>query len=113
MQILEHEHQRLNPCARDRPAGQCRELPSPQLLRRYSQPAFLGYRNVEERREQEDILRRIELDQREGVLQVCKPPLRRYFSAAETLAAPFSDRVEGCVLQELQPTPLRPGMRHL
>ena len=34
MQILEHQHHRLNPRARDRPAGQRRELPSPQLLRR-------------------------------------------------------------------------------
>src|SRR5215470_11498276 len=113
MQILEHKYQRLNPCARDRPAGQCRELPSPQLLRRYSQPGFLGYGNVEERREQGDIFRRIELDQRERVLQVCKPPLRRYVGAAETLATPFCHGVQRCVLQELQTTPLCPGMRRL
>src|SRR5215472_16924180 len=113
MQILEHEHQRLNPCTRDHPAGQRRELPSPQLLRRHSQPALLGYGNVEERREQGDIFRRIELDQRESVLQVCKSPLRRYVSAAKALAAPFSDRVQRCVLQELQATPLCPGVRRL
>jgi hypothetical protein len=37
--------------------------------------ALLGEGHVKERREQGDILRRIELDQRESVLQVCKPPL--------------------------------------
>src|SRR5262249_37906910 len=30
-----------------------------------------------------------------------------------TLAPPFSDRVERCVLQELQATPLCPGVGHL
>src|SRR5262249_8272800 len=64
-------------------------------------------------REQGDIFCRIELDQRERVLQVCKPLLRRYVSAAKALAPPFSDRVQRCVLQELQATPLCPGVRRL
>ena len=41
MQVLERQHHRLNPCTRDHPAGQRRELSSPQFLRRQSRRAFL------------------------------------------------------------------------
>ena len=113
VQILERQHHRLSPCARHHPAGQRRQLPAPQFLRRQGRHAFLGHRNVEKRREQRSILCRIELDQRERVLQVCEPPLGRHVGAAETLPAPFGDRMQRRVLQKLRTAPFDPGVRRI
>jgi hypothetical protein len=82
-------------------------------LRRDSQHALLGYGNVEKRREQVRILYGIELDQRESVLQVCKPLLRRYVTAAEALAAPLGDRMERRICRSWEQLPLHPGVRCL
>jgi hypothetical protein len=73
----------------------------------------LGQRNVEERRQQRSVLRRIELDLRERAFKVGKPLLRRHVGAAETLTAPFGDRMQRRVLQELRAAPLHPGVRRV
>ena len=39
MQILERQHHRLNLCAGDHPVAQCRQLATPQFLRRQSRHA--------------------------------------------------------------------------
>ena len=113
MQILERQHDRLNLRARHHPVGQRRQLPAPQFLGRQSRRAFRRQRNVEERREQGDILRRVELDLRQRTLQVGEPPLGGYVGAAEALAAPFGDRMQRRVLQKLRAAPFDPGVRRL
>ena len=75
VQILERQHHRLDLGARHHPVGQRRQLPAPQFLGRQARRAFLRQRNVEERREQGSILRRIELDLRERTFQFREPPL--------------------------------------
>src|SRR5262249_55289513 len=75
--------------------------------------AFLRQGNIEERCKQRGILRRIELDLRERAFQVGKPALRRNVGAAETLATPFGDRMQGGVLQKLRAAPFHPGMRRV
>ena len=113
MQVFQRQHHRLSPRAGHHPIGQRRQLPAPQFLWRQSRHAFLRQRNVEQRREQRDILGRVELDQRQRVLQVREPLLRRHVGAAEALAAPFGDRVQRRVLQKLRTTPFDPGMRRV
>ena len=95
------------------PVGQRRQLPAPQFLGRQSRRALLRQRNVEERREQGSVLRRVELDLRQRAFQLGKPPLRRHVGAAETLAAPFGDRMQRRVLQKLRAAPLDPGVRRV
>jgi hypothetical protein len=51
----------------------------------------------------------VELDQRESVLQICKPPLRRHVGVTETLAAPLGARV----LQKLRAAPFHPRVRYI
>ena len=111
MQILERQHHRLNLRARHHPVGQRRQLPAPQFLRRQSRRAFLGQRNVEERRQQGSVLRRIELDLSERTFQLGEPPLGGHVGAAETQAAPFGDRMQRRVLQKLRAAPFDPGVR--
>jgi hypothetical protein len=48
----------------------------------------------------------------ESVLQVCKPPLRRYIGAAKTLAPPLGDGMQWRVLQQLGAAPLDPRVRY-
>ena len=75
--------------------------------------AVLRQRNVQERREQGGILRRVELDQRQRILQVRETLLGGYVGAAETLAAPIGDRMQRRVLQKLRTTPFDPGVRRV
>ena len=89
MQILERQHHRLHLGARHHPVGQRRQLPAPQFLRRQGRRAFRRQRNVEKRREQRGVLRRVELDLRQRAFQLRKPPLRRDVGAAEALRGPI------------------------
>ena len=75
--------------------------------------AFRGQRNVEQRRQQGSVLRRVELDLRQRTLQVGEPPLGRHVGAAEALAAPFGDRMQRRVLQKLRAAPFDPGVRRV
>ena len=69
--------------------------------------------NIEERGEQRGVFRRVELDLRQRIFQIGKALLRRRFGAAESLAAPFGNRVQRRVLQKLRTRPFGPAMRHL
>ena len=60
-----------------------------------------------------DVLRRVELDLRQRTLQIREALLGRHVGAAEALAAPFGDRVQRRVLQELRAAPFDPGVRRL
>ena len=113
MQVLERQHHRLRLGAGHHPIGQRRQLPAPKFLRRQSRHAFRGQRNIEERRQKGRILRRVELDLRQRALEVGKAPLRRNIGTAETLAAPFGDRMERRVLQKLRAAPFDPGVRRV
>ena len=68
MQVFERQHDRLNARAGHHPIGERHQLPAAQFLGRQSRHTFRRHRNVEERREQGDVLRRIELDLRQSVL---------------------------------------------
>src|SRR6516164_1677144 len=73
---------------------------------------FRRQRNVQQWREQGDILPRIKLDVRQRTLQLPEATFGGYVDPAETLAAPFGNRVQWRVLQELGTVPFSPGMRH-
>src|SRR5262249_8683058 len=64
-----------------------------------------------ERCQQRNVLRWIELDQRQGVLQVGKLPLRRDIGTSKTQAAPLGNRMQRRVLQELRAAPFDPRVR--
>ena len=59
------------------------------------------------------ILRRVELDLRQRALQLGEALLGGHVGAAETLAAPFGDRVQRRVLQKLRTAPFDPGVRRV
>src|SRR5262249_32966831 len=113
MNIFERQHDRLDLGACHCPIRERCQLSAPQFLGRQSQRPFLWQRNVEQWGKYRGTLHRVELDQRESVLQVCKPPLRRQVGAAEALASPLSDRMQWRVLQELRAAPFDPGVRDL
>ena len=113
MQILERQHHRLDLGARHHPVGQRRQLPAAQFLGRQSRHAFLRQRNVEQRRQQRSIFRRVELDLRQRAFQFREPPLRGHVGAAEALPAPFGDRMQRRVLQKLRAAPFDPGVRRV
>ena len=63
VQILEGEHHRLRPRARQNPGRHRRQLPAPQFLGRELRPAVLPQRNVDQRREQGRVFGRVKADQ--------------------------------------------------
>jgi hypothetical protein len=113
MQILERQHHRLHLSASHHPVGERRQLPAAQFLGRQCRRPFLRQRDVEERREQRHILRRVELDLRKRTLQLGKAPLGGHVGAAEPQAAPFGDRMQRRVLQKLRAAPFDPGVRRV
>jgi hypothetical protein len=64
MQVFKGQHDWLGARTSHNPIGKRSQLPVAQLLGRQNWPAFRRERNVEERREQGNVLDRIELDQR-------------------------------------------------
>ena len=113
MQVLEGEHHRLRPRARQNPGRHRRQLPAPQFLGRELRPAVLPQRNVDQRREQGRVFGRVEADQPQSVLEVGETPLVGRVGAAKAQSAPFGERVQGRVLQELRGGPFDPGVRRL
>ena len=113
VQILEGEHHRLRPRARQNPGRHRRQLPAPQFLGREFRPAVLRQRNVDQRREQGRVFGRVEADQPQSVLEVGETPLVGRVGAAKAQPAPFGERVQGRVLQELRGGPFDPGVRRL
>src|SRR5271166_6463200 len=65
------------------------------------------------RRKQGSVFRRIELDLREDRFELGEPLLRRHFGTAEPDAAPFGNRVQRRILQELGRAQFDPRMRGL
>ncbi len=70
--------------------------------------AVLPQRNVDQRREQGRVFGRVKADQTQSVLEVGETPLVGRVGAAKAQSAPFGDRVQGRVLQELRRRPIRP-----
>ena len=90
-----------------------RQLPAPQFLRREFRRAVLGQRNVDQRREQGRVFGRVEADQPQSVLEIGESLLGGRVGAAKPQPAPFGDRVQRRVLQELRRRPFDPGVRRL
>jgi hypothetical protein len=84
-------------------------LPAPQFLRRQNRRAFLRQWNIEQRGEERGIFRRVELNLRERIFQIGKALLRRRFGAAESLAAPFGNRMQAGCSAEAANTSIRPS----
>ena len=88
-------------------------MPAAQFLRRQFRRAALLERDVDQRRKQGHVFGRVQADERKSVLEIGEAPLGRDLGAAEPLAAPLRDRVQGRVLQELRGGPFDPGVRRL
>ena len=80
---------------------QRRQLPAAQFLRREFRRAVLRQRDVDQRRDQGRIFGGVEADEPKRVLEVGEAPVGRLIRA-EALAAPFGDRVQRRILQELR-----------
>ena len=74
VQVLEGDHGRLRPRARQNPGRHRRQLPAPQFLRREFRPAVLRQRNIDQRREQRRVFGRVQADQ---ILRVSSRSARR------------------------------------
>src|SRR5208337_2598465 len=70
VQVLEGDHGRLRPRARQNQGRHRRQLPAPQFLRRESRGAVLRQRNVDQRRDQGRVFGRVESNQLQGVLEI-------------------------------------------
>ena len=70
VQILDRQHDRLRARPRQEPGRNRRQLPAAQFLRRERQRPLGRERNVDERRQQRNIFRRVELDLRERRFEV-------------------------------------------
>ena len=101
VQVLERERDSLRARPGEKPCRQRRQLPAPQFLRRQFRRAFLGQRDIDQRRDQRRIFGCVEADEPKRILEVGEAPVGRLIPA-EALAAPFDDRVQGRVLQELR-----------
>ena len=112
VQVLERERDRLRSRAGENPRRQRRQLPAPQFLRRELRRALLRQRDVDQRREQGRIFGGVEADQPQRVLEVGEALVGRRIRA-EALAAPFGDRVQRRILQQLRRRPFDPGVRRL
>ena len=113
MQILDREHDRLRARPRQEPGKNRRQLPAAQFLRRERQRPLGRERNVDERRQQRNIFRRVEFDLRERRFEVGEAPFGRRFDAAEPLPPPVGDRMKRRILQELRRAPLDPCVRRI
>ena len=113
MQVLEHEDGRLRARPGESPGDERSQLPSPHFLRRKVEVPIGRQRNVEQWREQGRVLARLDPEQSQSVFQFGKALLGGHIGAAEPQSAPFGDRMEGRVLEELRGAPFDPGMRRL
>ena len=113
VQILEGENHWLRPRAGQHPGRHRRQLPTAQFLGRQLRTAVLPQGNVDQRREQGRVFGRVEADQPQSVLEVGETPLVGRVGAAKTQSAPFGDRMQRRVLQELRGGPFDPGVRRL
>ena len=112
MQVLEGDHGRLRSRGRQNPGRHRRQLPAPQLLWREFRCPVLWQEDIDQRREQRRVFGWVEADQPQCVLEVGQALFGGQVRA-ESLAAPFGDRMQRRVLQQLRRRPLDPGVRRL
>ena len=113
VQVLEGEHGRLRSRPRENPGRHRRQLPAAQLLWREFRCAVLWQRG---RRPGGASRGAYSVGSRPISRNVCSRSARRCSAGsirAEALAAPFGDRVQGRILQELRGRPFDPGVRRL
>ena len=113
MQVLEHEDGRLRARPGESPGDERSQLPSPHFLRLQVEVPIGRQRNVEQWGEQSRVLARLDPHQSQSAFQFGKALLGGHIGAAEPLASPFGDRMEGRVLEELRGAPFDPGMGRL
>jgi hypothetical protein len=101
VQVLERERDGLRARPGEKPGYERRQLPAAQFLRRKLCCAVLRQRDVDQRRDQRRIFGGVEADQGKRILKVGEAPVGRLIRA-EPLAAPFGDRVQRRILQELR-----------
>ena len=112
MQVLEGEHDRLRPRGRQNPRRHCRQLPAAQLLWREFRDAILGQGDIDQGCEQRRVFAWVEADQFQSVLEVGQALIGGQVRG-EALSAPFGDRMQGRILQQLRRRPLGPSMGRL
>ena len=112
VQVLEGEHDRLRPCGRQNPCRHRRQLPAAQLFWQEFRCPVLWQEDIDQRREQRRVFGWIQADQFQSVLEVGQALFGRQV-CAEALAAPFGDRMQRSVLQQLRRRPLDPGVGRL
>ena len=112
VQVLKSEHYRLRPGGRQDPCRHRRQLSAAQLLWREFRRPILWQEDIDQRREQRRIFGWIQTDQTQSILKVGQALFGGQVHA-EALAAPFGDRVQRRILQQLRRRPLDPGVRRL
>ena len=112
VQVLEGEHDCLRPRGRQNPCRHRRQLPAAQLLWREFRRPILWQEDIDQRREQRRVFGWIQTDQNQSILEVGQALFGGQVRA-EALPAPFGDRMQGRVLQQLRRRPLDPGVRRL
>ena len=113
VQVLEGEHDCLRPRGRQNPCRHRRQLPAAQLLWREFRCPILWQEDIDQRREQRRVFGWVEADQTAMCVSRSARALFGGQVRAEALAAPFGDRVQRRVLQQLRRRPLDPGVRRL
>ena len=101
VEVLEGERDRLRSRPGDNPRDKRRQLPAPQFLWREIRRVLLWQRDFHQRREQGRIFGGVEADQPKRVLEVGETLARRRLGSSKALAAPFGDRVQRGILQQL------------
>jgi hypothetical protein len=112
VQVLEGEHDCLRPRGRQNPCRHRRQLPAAQLLRREFRPPILWQEDIDQRREQRRVFGWVQSDEFQSVLEVGQALFGGQVRA-EALAAPFGDRMQRRVLQQLRRRPFGPGVGRL
>ena len=112
VQVLEGEHDRLRSRGRQNPCRHRRQLPAAQLLRREFRCAVLRQEDIDQRREQRRVFGWVEADQNQRILEVGQALVGGQVRA-EAVPAPFGDRMQRRILQQLRRRPLDPGVRRL
>jgi hypothetical protein len=93
MNIFKRLHDRLAPRTSHHPISHCRRLATPNFLGCQMGQTFLRKRNIQERREQRDVLCGINLNGCQSALKLRKLAFDRYFATTKSLATPFGDWV--------------------
>ena len=112
VQVLESEHDCLRPRGRQNPCRHRRQLPAAQLLWREFRCPVLWQEDIDQGREQRRTFGWIQADQPQCVFKVRETLFGRQVRA-EAVAAPFGDRMQRRILQQLRRRPFDPGVRRV